>query len=206
MIRCSRARGGGSRPHTGSRQMRPPLPLTSDGWQFHEGGNRCGDGGGLRASGSGFLGVQNGSRCVRGPFWSAGAPDCLWRTEKARRGSPRRGAAPRAAGSLARSPPSGCTKWFSPRSRAVLERWCTRLPLAHRESASGARRLAAGGGAGSLRAESPSAASLVACPCVTKLSRLRTTSQSLTTIVVGYSLSLRPPPSSQTMMSSTRAP
>ena len=206
-MKITRARGGGSRPHTDSRHMRPPLPLTSDGWRFHEGGNRCGDGGRLSAGGSGFLGVQNGSRRVRRPFWSAGAPDCLWRTEKA---SPVLAAAWRSNGATSRihagSPPSGWTKWFSPRSTAVLERWCTRLPLAHRESASGARRLAAGGGAASLRAESLSAASLVACPCVTKLSRLRTTSQSLTTIVVGYSLSLRPPPSSQTMMSSTRAP
>ena len=142
---------------------------------------------------------------------ASGAP------RKRRRCSPRRGVATaRRVGIHAGSPPSGCTKWFSPRSTAVLERWCTRLPLAHRERPSGAGRgglaagggaaLAAGGGAGSLRAESPSAAPLVACPCVTKLRRLRTTSQSLTTIVVGYSLSLRPPPSSQTMMSSTRAP
>ena len=156
----ARGRDGGlSAAHTGSRRMRPPLPLTSDGWQLHEGG-----------------------KLLR-----------------------RWGAASEPAGQV-----SGCTKWFSLRSRAVLERWCTGLALAHREGARGlavapakpSRRLAARPS----RPASLSAASLVACPCVTNLTQLRPTSQSLTTMVVGYSLSFRPPPSSQTMTSSTRAP
>ncbi len=159
----------------------------------------------LSAGGSGFLGVQNGSRRVRGPFWSAGAPDCLWRTEKASSGAATAGAAPaRVAGSL----PGPAFRVH----KMVLAAFDGRFGALVHPIASGAPRKrlecspARWAEAASLRPASLSAASLVACPCVTKLSRLRTTSQSLTTIVVGYSLSLRPPPSSQTMMSSTRAP
>ena len=137
-----------------------------------------------------------------GGFGAAGAPNCLWRTEKACRGPT--AAQPLESPARCPAPPSGCTKWFSPRSTAVLERWCTRLPRRTEKAleCSPARWAEAA----SLRPASLSAASLVACPCVTKLTQLRTTSQSLTTMVVGYSLSFRPPPSSQTMTSSTRAP
>ncbi len=102
-----------------------------------------------------------------------------------------------------------------PRGLAAASGLRRRRPGAWRGSPS--RRLAAGRlaagqlaagrlAAGPARPASLSAASLVASPCVTNLPQLRTTSQSLTTMVVGYSLSFRPPPSSHTMTSSTRAP
>ena len=160
-----------------------------------------------RAGGSGLLGAQNGSRCVRGRFWSAGAPNCLWRTEKAPRGPTRRSPSSRrlAAGPRLLGAQNG--------SRCVRRPfWSVVHPIApgaprRRLGCSPARcGRGAAGRCGPARPASLSAASLVACPCVTNLAQLRTTSQSLTTMVVGYSLSFRPPPSSHTMTSSTRAP